>query len=154
MKRFSIKNIFARTGKNRRLTKRPVNGYDATILVVDDSRTVLHALKKTLEQAGFKTVTALSGEQGIRIAKVHKPDLIFMDLVMPGINGFQATRLIRRDTITKNIPIVIISGNDLASEKFWGARLGANGFLAKPIIRKKFFESISELLDLNALSRP
>jgi len=153
MNHFSFKNIFSRTGRDRRLNERPENGYNATILVVDDSRTVLHSLKKMLEQAGFKTLTALNGEQGVELAKAHKPDLILMDLVMPGINGFQATRIIRREETTKDIPIVIISGNEQASEKFWGTRIGASGFLPKPITREELFKSIDELLKLNTLAK-
>jgi twitching motility two-component system response regulator PilH len=106
-----------------------------------------------LEQAGFKTLTALNGELGVELAKAHIPDLILMDLVMPGINGFQATRIIRRDEITKDIPIVIISGNEQASEKFWGTRIGASGFLPKPITREELFKSIDELLQLNTLTK-
>jgi len=154
MKHFSIKNIFARTGKDRRSRARSENGYNATILIVDDSRTVLHSLKKILEQAGFEVLTALNGETGVHLAITHKPDLILMDLVMPGINGFQATRMIRRDEITKDIPIVIISGNEQASEKFWGARLGASGFMAKPIVREELFKSINELIKLDTLAKP
>lgn len=151
MSHFSFKNIFSRSGRERRTNERPENGYDATILIVDDSRTVLHSLKKILEQAGFKTLTALNGELGVELAKAHKPDLILMDLVMPGINGFQATRIIRRDEITKDIPIIIISGNEQASEKFWGTRIGASGFLPKPITREELFKSIDELLKLDTL---
>ncbi len=94
----------------------------------------------------------MDGEQGIRMAKLHKPNLIFMDLIMPGINGFQATRMIRRDVLIKDIPIVIISGNEQAAEKFWGTRIGANGFLAKPVTRKNFFQSIDNILNSNFIA--
>lgn len=149
---FTFKNFFSRTGKDRRKHPRPEYGYNARILIVDDSRTVLHALKTTLEKAGFKTLLAPDGEKGIAVATAKQPDLILMDLVMPGINGFQATRVIRRDEATKHIPIIIISGNEQASEKFWGTRIGANGFLAKPISRENLFKAIGEVLDLKSIA--
>jgi len=151
MKRFSLKSMFNRASSERRKRTRP-RSYNATILIVDDSKTVLHALKTVLEQSGFKALTAMNGEQGIRIAKLHRPDLILMDLVMPGINGFQATRLIRRDSTIKNIPIVIISGNEQAAEKFWGTRIGANGFLAKPITRDNLFKALDDILNLDSIA--
>jgi len=151
MTRFSFKNFFSRTNANRRKARRAQNT-ESTILIVDDSRTVIHVLQKLLEQAGYKALVAMDGEQGIRMAKQHKPNLIFMDLVMPGINGFQATRMIRRDVGIKDIPIIIISGNNAASEKFWGKRIGANGFLSKPITRKNFFHSIDTILNSNSIA--
>ena len=147
-----FKNFFSRPSKDRRTDGRPENGYNATILIVDDSRTVIASLKKTLQQGGFSTITAINGEEGVQMAKQHKPNMILMDLVMPGINGFQATRMIRRDPETENIPIIIISGNEQASEKFWGTRIGASGFLPKPITRDKLFEVIAEILDLEELT--
>ncbi len=151
MNRFSFKKLFSRANNDRRKQDRVKNN-NSTILIVDDSRTVTHALKKLLEQAGYNALIATDGEQGIRMAKQHKPNLIFMDLIMPGINGFQATRLIRRDALIKDIPIVIISGNEQAAEKFWGTRIGANGFLAKPITRKNFFHSIDEILNSESIA--
>jgi twitching motility two-component system response regulator PilH len=106
-----------------------------------------------LQQGGFDAITASDGEEGITMAKQHKPNLILMDLVMPGINGFQATRMIKRNEETKDIPIVIISGNEQAAEKFWGTRIGASGFLPKPITREKLFSLIREILDLESLAR-
>ena len=147
-----FKNLFSKPNKDRRTDIRPENGYNATILIVDDSRTVLASLKKILQQGGFQSITAINGEEGVQMAKQHKPNMILMDLVMPGINGFQATRMIRRDPETENIPIIIISGNEQASEKFWGTRIGANGFLPKPITRDKLFDIIGETLDLNELT--
>jgi len=151
MTRFSFKNFFSRTNANRRKARRAQNT-ESTILIVDDSRTVIHVLQKLLEQAGYKALVAMDGETGIRMAKQHKPNLIFMDLVMPGINGFQATRMIRRDVVIKDIPIIIISGNNAASEKFWGKRIGANGFLTKPITRKNFFHSIDTILNSDPIA--
>lgn len=80
------------------------------------------------------------------MAKTHKPDLILMDIVMPGLNGFQATRILRKEADTADIPILIISGNEQATEKFWGMRVGANGFLAKPVDRSELFHLLGEHL--------
>ena len=80
------------------------------------------------------------------MAKRHKPDLILMDVIMPGLNGFQATRILRKEDKTQNIPIIIISGNEQATEKFWGLRVGANGFLAKPVDRAELFHLLREHL--------
>ena len=151
MKRFTIKNLFLRSTeakpKERRRRKRPENGYNATILVVDDSRTVVAAFKKVLGQAGFTVISASNGEEGVAMAKNELPDLILMDVVMPGLNGFQATRQIRKHDTTAHIPIIIVSGEQQPTEQFWGKRVGANDFLTKPIDRGRFFGKIFEILE-------
>lgn len=105
---------------------------DKTILVVDDSRTQLFAMKKALEQYGFRVVTAENGKHGILAAKHGKPDLILMDIVMPEVNGFQATRYLTRHPETSHIPIIIVSGSTQEADKAWGLKLGARDFLTKP----------------------
>jgi twitching motility two-component system response regulator PilH len=154
MKRFTLKNLFfnrADDGEQmveRRKSKRPINGYeDLTILVVDDSRTVIAAFKKVLNQAGFHVLSAANGEEGVEKARTHLPDLILMDVVMPVLNGFQATRRIRKDELTSHIPIIIVSGEQQPTEQYWGTRVGANGFLTKPIDRGLFFAKIFETLE-------
>ena len=156
MKRFTLKNLFFNRSsrpeqpariKERRKQPRPENGYDITILVVDDSRTVVAAFKKVLMQAGFTVISATNGEEGVEQAKTHLPDLILMDVVMPVLNGFQATRRIRKDELTSHIPIIIVSGEQQPTELFWGKRVGANGFLTKPIDRGLFFAKIFEILE-------
>ncbi len=152
MRRFSFRNLFKRSSaadtiKERRTRARPANGYNVTILVVDDSRTVIAAFRKVLTQAGFKVLTAMSGEEGVKTAKTEQPDLILMDVVMPGINGYQATRQIRQHSPTAQTPILIVSGEQRATEQMWGRKVGANGFLSKPIDRGAFFGKIFECLD-------
>ena len=154
MKRFTLKNLFFNrpTGNERmverRQNQRPLNGYeDLTILVVDDSRTVIAAFKKVLNQAGFHVISAANGEEGVEKARTHLPDLILMDVVMPVLNGFQATRRIRKDELTAHIPIIIVSGEQQPTEQYWGTRVGANGFLTKPIDRGLFFGKIFEILE-------
>jgi len=105
---------------------------EKTILVVDDSRTQLFATKRTLEEYGFKVKTAENGKHGILAAKHEKPDLILMDIVMPEVNGFQATRYLTRHPETSHIPIIIVSGSTQEADKAWGLKLGARDFLTKP----------------------
>ena len=114
-----------------------------SILIVDDSRTQLFALEKLLKSEGVKTYTAENGKQGILMARHVKPDLILMDIVMPEINGFQATRYLTRQPDTQHIPIVIISGSDQQSDKAWGLKLGAKDYLQKPVNRQLLLEKIS-----------
>jgi twitching motility two-component system response regulator PilH len=152
MKRFTLKNLFKRSSsvntiKERRSNPRPEGGYDFTILIVDDSRTVVAAFTKVLKQAGFKTLTASNGLEGVAAAKQHLPELILMDVVMPGLNGFQATRQIRKNESTAHIPIIIVSGEQQSTEQFWGKRVGANAFLTKPVDRGQFFGKIFETLN-------
>lgn len=156
MKRFTLKNLFKRTSeanklKERRRYPRPEGGYDLMILIVDDSRTVVAAFTKVLTQAGFKTISAPNGEEGVAKAKLEQPDLILMDVVMPGLNGFQATRQIRKSETTSHIPIIIVSGEQQATEQFWGKRVGANAFLTKPVDRGQFFGTIFETLKLKTV---
>lgn len=146
---FGFKSLFGRKEKEpkeRRSEERIKLPDNATILIVDDSRTAIAVLKKTLEPTGYEILSAADAETGIEIAKTEKPDFILMDIIMPGLNGFQATRILRKDELTQHIPIVIVSGNEQATEKFWGLRVGANGFLAKPVDRGELFHLLREHL--------
>ena len=146
---FNFKSVFGgrqSNGGDRRSEDRVKLPDEALILIVDDSRTAIAVLKKTLEPTGYSIISAANGEEGIDMAKLHKPDLILMDVIMPGLNGFQATRILRKETTTSDIPIIIISGNEQATEKFWGLRVGANGFLAKPVDRSELFHLLGEHL--------
>lgn len=147
MGRLGLKDLFLRPSK--KLDKRSKQReaiFGRTILIIDDSRTVVHALKTILEQAGYSTIAASDGKRGIELATDYQPDLILMDIVMPGINGFKATRLLRKDVRTEEIPIIIMSGNEQATEKFWGMRLGANEFLSKPIQRGALFKMLDDFI--------
>lgn len=103
------------------------------VLIVDDSPTEMHVLKNMLENNGFQTLTAASGEEGIEIAKAQKPDLVLMDVVMPGLNGFQATRQLTRGAETASIPVIICTTKDQETDRVWGMRQGATDYIAKPI---------------------
>ena len=97
----------------------------AHILIVDDSPTERHFLKSVLTENGYDISLAESGEEGIEMAKMKQPDLILMDVVMPGINGFQATRQITRSDSTSHIPVVIVSSKNQDADRVWGERQGA-----------------------------
>jgi len=117
-----------------------------SVLIVDDSRTQLYAMEKMLQGAGIATLTAENGKQGILMARHKKPDVILMDIVMPEINGFQATRYLTRQPDTGHIPIIIISGSDQESDKAWGLKLGAKDFMNKPVNKELLLEKIDLLL--------
>ena len=112
------------------------------ILVVDDSPTEIHVLKTLLEKGGYEVATASSGEEGIKVAKDSRPDLILMDVVMPGINGFQATRELANQPETANIPVIIVTTKDQDTDKIWASRQGAKGYLVKPVKEKELLVSI------------
>jgi twitching motility two-component system response regulator PilH len=118
----------------------------AQVLIVDDSPTEAHVLKGMLEKNGFEVETAENGTEGIERAKALKPDLILMDVVMPGLNGFQATRQLTKDPETSEIPVIIVTTKDQETDRVWGLRQGAKDFLSKPISEKTLMEKISLVL--------
>ncbi|TAH45513.1 MAG: response regulator [Betaproteobacteria bacterium] len=103
------------------------------ILVVDDSPTERLALTEVLSKNGYRVVTADSGEEAIAKSQLEKPDLILMDVVMPGMNGYQATRTISRNDATRRIPIIMCTSKGLETDKIWGMRQGAYDYLVKPV---------------------
>jgi len=115
------------------------------ILVVDDSPTERHVLNDILTKAGYEVVSCDNGDDAIVKAKLIKPDLILMDVVMPGLNGFQATRAISRDADTRNIPIVLCTSKSQETDKIWGMRQGARDYLVKPVNRDELLAKIAAL---------
>jgi twitching motility two-component system response regulator PilH len=105
----------------------------ARILIVDDSPTETFRFKEILNQHGFDVLEAVNGADGVTMAQAELPDLVLMDVVMPGVNGFQATRQLARDDATKHIPIVIVSTKDQETDRAWGKQQGACDYLTKPI---------------------
>src|SRR5665213_3594251 len=95
----------------------------ALILIVDDSPTEMHVMQKALERHGFQTAAAADGAEGIRLAREMNPDLIFMDIVMPGMNGYQATRTLVNDPRTRTIPIIMVTSKGHETDKIWGCLL-------------------------------
>ncbi|TRZ99799.1 MAG: response regulator [Rhodocyclaceae bacterium] len=104
-----------------------------TVLVVDDSPTERHLLSQLLLSGGYEVSTADSGDEGIERARQIRPDLILMDVVMPGTNGFQATRALAKDEATKSIPVIICTTKDQETDKLWGMRQGAQAYITKPV---------------------
>lgn len=115
------------------------------VLVVDDSPTDAHVLAEMLEKNGFSVISASSGEEGVEMAKSQKPDLILMDVVMPGMSGFEATRAISKGADTSDIPIIICSSKDQETDKAWGLRQGARDYLVKPIEEKTLMAKLQAL---------
>ncbi|MCH8248137.1 MAG: response regulator [Proteobacteria bacterium] len=118
----------------------------AVVLIIDDSPTELHLFQNMLEKAGFDTLVADSGEEGLKAARTAHPDCILMDVVMPGMNGFQATRQLTRDPMTAGIPVIIITAKDQETDKIWGMRQGAVEYLVKPIVDKKLVAMINSVM--------
>ena len=105
----------------------------ALVLIIDDSPTEVYVMKTALEKHGFDTDSAADGDEGLGKARAKHPDLILMDVVMPGLNGFQATRELSRDPRTADIPVVIVTTKDQESDRVWGLRQGAVDYLVKPV---------------------
>ena len=105
----------------------------ALVLIVDDSPTEQHVIARLLEKHGFETLVANDGEEAISLAEQSRPDVILMDIVMPGMNGFQATRQLAKNPLTAGIPVVMVTSKDQASDKAWGLRQGAVDYLMKPV---------------------
>ncbi|HLW11959.1 MAG TPA: response regulator [Casimicrobiaceae bacterium] len=115
------------------------------ILVVDDSPTERHMLKDLLTKAGYEVVSSENGDDAIRKARQAKPDLILMDVVMPGLNGFQATRAISRDPETKSIPVIMCTSKSQETDKIWALRQGARDYVVKPVDRDVLLAKIASL---------
>jgi len=118
----------------------------AQILIVDDSPTEIHVLSSILDKIGHSVLTAENGEDGIAKAKESKPDLILIDVVMPGMNGFQATRQLTKDAQTADIPVIIVTTKDQETDRVWGLRQGAKDYLTKPVEEAVLVEKINALL--------
>ena len=115
------------------------------ILIVDDSPTVRHVLNDMLTKAGYEVVACDNGDDAITKAKQIRPDLILMDVVMPGLNGFQATRAISRDPETKSIPIIMCTSKSQETDKIWGLRQGARDYIIKPFDRDELIAKIQAM---------
>ncbi len=118
----------------------------ARVLIIDDSPTELHLFQNMLEKAGFDTLVADSGEEGVKAARTARPDCILMDVVMPGMNGFQATRKLTKDPMTSSIPVIIITSKNQETDKIWGMRQGAVEYLVKPVSDKDLVAMINTVM--------
>jgi len=118
----------------------------ATILIIDDSPTDVRVFTTLLERAGYTVIAVGTAEDGIERVRAELPDLVIMDVIMPGMNGFQATRILTRDPATAGVPIVMITTKSMETDRVWGLRQGARAFITKPVNEKELLASISGLL--------
>ena len=137
----------------RRSRKRINTHKGRRILIIDDSPTIVGALKKMLRSAGCITLEAADAETGLELIRKEKPELVFLDIVLPGMTGFAALRQMRRDPLTLHIPVIMISGNEQATEQFYVKRIGADDFMKKPFSRAEVFNRIEALLDADDIPR-
>jgi twitching motility two-component system response regulator PilH len=115
------------------------------ILIVEDSPTEREVLSELLSQKGYNVIIAVDGNEGVSKAKSDQPDLVIMDVVMPGVNGYQATRSIARDQATKHIPVILCTTKGQDTDKIWGMRQGALAYFVKPIDGKQLLERIAAI---------
>lgn len=118
----------------------------ARILIVDDSPSQLMGIRRLVEKLGHEAITAEDGAAGVEAAKRELPDLILMDVVMPNLNGFQATRAISRDPTTGHIPVVLVTTKDQDTDRVWGMRQGAKAYITKPFNDNDLAEVIGQLM--------
>lgn len=130
-------------------TTLPVQG---VVLIVDDSPTEIHILRGILEKAGYTVLSAEDGESGIQAAIAHKPDVILMDVVMPGINGFQATRQISKNPETATIPVIMVTTKDQDTDRAWGLRQGAKEYVVKPVKAAELLNKVNMVRGQNAVT--
>ena len=117
----------------------------ARILIVDDSPTETYRFREILEKHGHKVFEATNGADGVATARAELPDLVLMDVVMPGLNGFQATRAITKDPDTANIPVLLCTTKDQDTDKIWGMRQGAKDYIVKPVNVAELLSKIAAL---------
>jgi len=118
-----------------------------TVLIVDDSPTEMHVLRGILQKGGYRVITAVDGESGVAQAEHSKPDLILMDVVMPGLNGFQATRQLSRNPDTSGIPIIMVTTKAQETDRAWGLRQGAREYVVKPVGAGELLKKIKLILN-------
>ena len=118
----------------------------ANILIIDDSPTDVRVFTTLLERAGYRVDSVGSAEEGIERVRAQLPDLVIMDVIMPGMNGFQATRTLTRDPVTSKVPIVMITTKSMETDRVWGLRQGARAFITKPVNEKDLLACINDLL--------
>jgi twitching motility two-component system response regulator PilH len=118
----------------------------ARVLIVDDSPTEIQKMKSILTKNGHEVIEASGGQEGVDAAKSELPDVVLMDIVMPRVNGFQATRQIKKNDSTSHIPVIIVTTKNQDTDRIWSQRQGAVGYLVKPIDEKKLLKTIKEVL--------
>lgn len=115
------------------------------VLIVDDSPTERQFLTEVLTSSGYQVFTADTGEEGVEKSKTLKPDLVLMDVVMPGLNGFQATRMITKEAATQHIPVILCTTKSQETDRVWGMRQGAKDYVTKPVDAKDLIKKIKAI---------
>ncbi len=118
----------------------------ARVMIVDDSPTDVQNLKNILQRAGHTVVEATSGQDALERVKLEKPEVVIMDVVMPGVNGFQATRSLSKDATTAHIPVIVVSSKNQETDRVWALRQGAREYLVKPVKETDLLAKIKTVL--------
>ena len=118
----------------------------ARVMIVDDSPTDVQNIRNMLLKAGHQPIEATSGQDALDRIKNEKPDCVIMDVVMPGVNGFQATRQLARDPATAKIPIMVVSSKSQESDRMWALRQGAKDYLVKPVKEADLLAKLKTLI--------
>ncbi len=139
-----MKSFFSQDGNSVEARRGPNGPW--TILIVDDSPTDIYVLRGMLEKAGFNVLAVENGEAGVEEAHRSKPDLILMDVVMPGLNGFQATRQLSRNPETADTPVIMVTTKDQEVDRAWGLRQGAREYIVKPVEKAELLSMINTVL--------
>ena len=126
----------------------------AKILIVDDSPSQLLGIQRIVEKLGHESITAEDGAAGVEVAKRELPDMVLMDVVMPNLNGFQATRTLSREATTKHIPVILVTTKDQDTDRMWGLRQGAKAYLTKPFSEDELAEVIERIFNARELPSP
>jgi twitching motility two-component system response regulator PilH len=116
------------------------------VLIIDDSPVDTLDLTGILSRNGYTVISADGAEMGVQVARDQQPDVVLMDIVMPGLNGFQATRLLTHGAETRHIPVIMVSNKDQQADRVWGARQGARGYVAKPVCERELIAMIESLI--------
>jgi twitching motility two-component system response regulator PilH len=143
-----IKNIFRKGREQSEESSTPTTGEaKGRILVVDDSPTEVVVFKKILAKQGYEILVATDGQEGVDLAIQELPDLILMDVVMPVLNGFQATRQLKNNESTANIPVIMVTTKDQQTDINWGMRQGATEYMVKPVAPADLLNKIKALIN-------
>ena len=126
----------------------------AKILIVDDSPSQLLGIQRIVEKLGHESITAEDGAAGVEVAKRELPDMVLMDVVMPNLNGFQATRTLNKDAGTTHIPVILVTTKDQDTDRMWGLRQGAKAYLTKPFSEDELAEVIERIFNARELPSP
>ena len=117
----------------------------AKILIVDDSPSQLLGIQRIVEKLGHESITAEDGAAGVEVAKRELPDMVLMDVVMPNLNGFQATRTLKREASTQHIPVILVTTKDQDTDRMWGMRQGAKAYITKPFSESELSKVIARV---------